>query len=500
VSLAPGGLSGSATLSWNTNGDSGCTLTSSDGQYGGGALGASPVTLTIPAADAGSIVKYTVSCSSGPAASTVYAYVNVYPPPTLSVMPAAILQGGGAVLTYNTNHAQGCVASTTDGSVAFSGALSGMNSIPLNPAMAGSYTYNLACSSPATNLTANLSVVAAPTVGVSNPGSPAGAALTILQGSGATLTWNGTGSTGCSWSSTDGSFVAPAGSSGSTNVNPAKSGTYTYTYACTGPAPTSQTATLVVVQQPTVSVSPATVTQNTAGATLSWNSYLNNGCGWTSTDGSFTAPAAASGSMPVNPPAPGPYSYTLTCAAPTQPATATLTVNAAAAPAISVSPNSITQGGSSTLAWTINPGDACTGSNSGTDTNANDNFTGMIGVSGSRKITPNAAGTDTYSLNCTVPPVTETATLTVKPQLAVVSITVTPIYDLDIGDPGYVKWTLGTGAAQCTVSGTALAPFAVATSGQLKVFWNTAGVYTYTLSCSNPPTPVQTSVTITNDR
>ena len=43
-------------------------------------------------------------------------------------------------------------------------------------------------------------------------------------------------------------------------------------------------------------------------------------------------------------------------------------------------------------------------------------------------------------------------------------------------------------------------PFPVAASGSMRVIWNTAGVYTYTLSCTNPAAPAQTSVTITNDR
>ena len=78
VTLASASSPGSATLSWNTNGASGCTLSSSDQTYQNAAL-SSPQPLTIPPSDAGTIVTYTVSCT-GPAASSVSAYVTVYPP------------------------------------------------------------------------------------------------------------------------------------------------------------------------------------------------------------------------------------------------------------------------------------------------------------------------------------------------------------------------------------------------------------------------------------
>jgi len=114
---------------------------------------------------------------------------------------------------------------------------------------------------------------------------------------------------------------------------------------------------------------------------------------------------------------------------------------------------------------------------------------------------------ETYSLNCTVPPVTQSATLTVTPQLAKISITVKPVYDLDIGDPGILSWTLSGGATGCVVSGSwpkyavpQFSPFPVSASGSKQVTWKTAGVYAYAMTCTNPTTPVQTSVTITNDK
>jgi hypothetical protein len=291
-------------------------------------------------------------------------------------------------------------------------------------------------------------------------------------------------------------------------VNPASAGSYNYTLNCTTPlATSSQTVTLIVVQQPTVSLSPASVIQG-SGATLTWNTYASVNpnpwtCTWSSNDGTFVAPVAASGSMPVTPTAPGAFNYTLTCPAPSVAVTVTLTVTAPQAPLIGVSPSSITQGQSSTLSWTIYQGDVCSASSSGTDTNVNDRFTGMKPASGVLVVTPNAVGSDTYTLTCTAPVTAQSATLTVTPQLAKIAITVTG-NDLDgVGDVGTLQWTLSGGASGCQVSGVwplhsvpQFSPFPVASSGSMPVTFTAVGTYTYNLSCSNPAAPAQTSVLI----
>jgi hypothetical protein len=669
VTLASTSSPGSATLSWNTNGASGCLLTSSDGQYQGVAL-SSPQPLTIPPGDAGTIVTYTVSCSNSPAASTVYAYVNVYPPPTLTLSQSAIMQNGAATLTWNTNHGQGCTTTTSDSTsaAAFTGPSGSIAVSP--PASATPYTYTLSCASPNVTVTQTLNVVAPPAVSVTatvvspptillgsgatlnwnangstgcswisndpalsnvpagssptavNPTSantytytlscttplqtssqpvtlkviqppalsvsapaivlgggatltwnangssgcswisndpalsnmPAGSSPTavnptsantytytlscttpiqtasqqvslrvmqpptlsvsasaIVLGSGATLMWNANGSTGCSWISNDPALGnMPAGSS-PTAVNPATANNYTYTLSCTTPvAIASQPVSLTVVQQPTLTISAASVIQGFS-ATLTWNDYTNSPCTLTSSpaDSSLTvaSPLPGSGSTTVTPTSAQTFTYTLSCPAPTAAVSKTLTVNLPQPPSINVSPTPITLGSPSTLTWTINPGDVCTASSTGTDTNKADTFTGPIAASSFINLMPNAVGSDTYSLNCTLPKVTESATLTVNAPLAQVSISIKPVYDLDTGDPGILKWTLSTYATGCVVSGTwpkyaapQFSPFPVASTGSTRVTWNTAGVYTYSMQCTNPAAPVETSVTITNDR
>lgn len=501
VTLASSSSPGSATLSWNTSGDSGCTFSSSDGQYPSGSTLSTPTPLTIPAADVGTIVTYTVTCGSGPAASSVSAYVNVYPPPTLTLSASTIAQGSNATLMWNTNGAQGCTASSTDAT--FTGAKTGQGSLIVSPAAAGvPYTYTLACSNPVTTVSTSLTVVAPPTVSLS--------ATSIVQAStGAALAWTANGGTGCSWISNDPALNGKAASTSPTSVNPASAGTYTYALACTGPiATTSPPVTLIVVQQPTVSLTPTPVLQGT-GATLTWNTFASVNpnpwaCTWTSNDPGFVSPAGASGSMTVTPKSAGTFTYTLTCPSPTTPASATLTVNAPQAPTISVSPSSVIVGNSAQLNWTINAGDVCSAST--TDPSAK--FAGPLAVgSNSMTVKPTAAGTYSYTLTCSVPAVTTSASLTVTPQLAKISISIVPVYDLDIGDPGVLSWSLSGGATGCQVSGSwpryavpQFSPFAVTASGSLRVTWKTAGTYTYTLSCTNPSTPVQTSVVITNDR
>jgi hypothetical protein len=156
------------------------------------------------------------------------------------------------------------------------------------------------------------------------------------------------------------------------------------------------------------------------------------------------------------------------------------------------------------LSWTIFPGDVCNASTTGTDTNPKDSFSGMEAASGSLPVTPNAAGTDTYTLTCSVPAATSAATtLTVTPQLGKIAISVSG-FDLDgVGDRGTLAWSLSGGASGCQVSGTwpsrsvpQFSPFPVAASGSTQVTFTAVGTYTYTLSCTNPSTPVQTSVVI----
>jgi len=152
VTLASNTSPGSATLYWNTNGATGCSLSSSDGYYGGAALSSPTPTLTIPAADAGTIVEYTVSCTGGPAASSVSAYVNVSAPPAhiaISIKPVYDLDiGDPGTLSWSLSG--GATACKVSGSSlsAFSVTASGSTQVVWKTA--GTYTYTLSCTNPST--------------------------------------------------------------------------------------------------------------------------------------------------------------------------------------------------------------------------------------------------------------------------------------------------------------------------------------------------------------
>jgi hypothetical protein len=513
VTLASTSSTGSAALSWSTNGATGCTLSSSDNYYQGVAL-SSPQTLTIPAADAGTIVAYTVSCTGGSGATSVVAYVTVSPPPTISVSPSSALAGTNTAttLSWNTNHAQGCTGSSNDASAntAFNNkSLSGTGSASVNPSAPGNYTYTLTCTSPSTTASTTLTVLAPPTLTFAG----GVAAMTALQGSGTTLYWNQNGNSNCTLNGTDGlsSSLSQSPASGTTTVNttvnPSATGpvTYTYTLACTGPPATpAQLITLTVVPQPTLQISTSSVIQGSSAA-LSWNTYGNSPCSLTSSpvDSSLTVatPVPATGSATVTPASPGSFTYTLTCPSPAAPVSAALTVTAPQAPLIGVSQSSIVQGNSATLSWTLYSGDVCTAST----TDPNDQFSGPLAIgAGSMTVKPSSPGTYTYTLACTVPAATKSVTLTVTPQLARCGISASGPPEGGAGS-GTLSWSLSGGPSGCQVSGSfpshsapQFSTFPVSASGSKQLTFSGSGTYTYTLSCTNPSSPVSTSVVITS--
>src|SRR5262249_5995684 len=124
--------------------------------------------------------------------------------------------------------------------------------------------------------------------------------------------------------------------------------------------------------------------------------------------------------------------------------------------------------------------------------------------SGSMTVTPDHAGTDTYTLSCTVPAgVSRSAILNVNPKLAKIAISVAGCDTDNVGDHGTLVWTVD-GGTRCPGTGTwpnhsapqFSSPFPVSSSGSKPLTFNAAGTYTYTLSCTNVSTPVQTSVVI----
>jgi hypothetical protein len=149
----------------------------------------------------------------------------------------------------------------------------------------------------------------------------------------------------------------------------------------------------------------------TAGVpvTLTWSSTPGAAC--TASGGNmadnWTGSLGASGSRPVTEVSPGTYEYGLNCVAQGINAAATVTA-AVTLPTVTLSaaPSSITVGKSVTLTWDSSNTAACVGGGG----QSNDGWAGTKSASGTAIVTPNAAGTITYTMDCSAGPKSVQAT------------------------------------------------------------------------------------------
>lgn len=322
------------------------------------------------------------------------------PTVTISANPASITLGGSSTLTWSSANATSCTASG-----AWSGSQKTSGTITETPSAAGTDTYTLTCTgaggSGSGSATVTVGAPPAPTVTIAV--SPA----TITLGASATLTWSSTNATSCTAS---GAWSGSQSTSGTATETPTAAGTDTYTLTCAGSGGSSKNAATLTVNAPPaptalISVSPTPITLG-ASATLTWSSTSATSC---TASGAWSGTQATSGSQSVTPTAAGSDSYEITCtgAGGSASSTAVLTVNnPAPAVTISISPTTITAGGSAMLSWSVTNATSCTASGA---------WSGAEPTSGMATETPLQAGTDTYTLACTGAggSDTESATLTV---------------------------------------------------------------------------------------
>jgi Bacterial Ig-like domain (group 3)/Beta-propeller repeat len=247
--------------------------------------------------------------------------VTAVPAPvvTIGVLPASIILGQSATLTWSTTNAASCTAS---GAWSGSQGTSGTNSV--TPTATGSLSYVLTCTGTggSGNGSAALMVAAAlPTVTIS--ASP----TSITLGQSSTLTWSSTNATSCAASNAwTGSEVA----SGTLSETPTAAGSLSYVLTCMGAGGSAQATAALTVTAPaptvTIAVSPTSITVGQS-ATLTWSSTNATSC---SASGSWSGAEATSGTMNVTPTASGTASYALACtgAGGTTNGTAALTVSA----------------------------------------------------------------------------------------------------------------------------------------------------------------------------
>jgi hypothetical protein len=504
----------STTLSWTTANASGCAASGGAGAWGGNEPTSSSGTSSGALNTAGSY-SFTLTCTGAggvTAKSTTVVVTPTSAPPVTAVIidvsPNQIPSGGSGYITWSTVNANACVASGSWSGVQQPVGILVSTGTLTTP---GLYSFTLTCTGPGGSASGTATLqVAAPPAGISTlTATP----TSIVVGQKVTLSWttnNATACTGTGGSPADGWQGAQATSSAGLQVGPINTaGAYVYTLDCTGPGGTGLpqsvlvTVTPVTPVLPTVTafaVLPATI-QVGQSATLNWVTLNAASCtasggtgsdGWngsvgTQSVGTSTGPIATAGS----------YTYTLTCAGPggnSAPASVVLNVNSVApGPAqissFAVNPLVITTGQSATLSWMTGGATSCTGSG-GT---GSDGWSGTQPVSSSGSSTGviSTAGVYLYTLTCTGPGGTSlprTATLTVTTSLnaaAVTSFTVTPGL-IQTGQSATLAWT-STNATACTASGgtgswSGSEP--LSSAGTSTGVINTAGIYTYILTCS----------------
>jgi hypothetical protein len=149
----------------------------------------------------------------------------------------------------------------------------------------------------------------------------------------------------------------------------------------------------------------------TAGVpvTLTWSSASGATCTASggSTADTWTGSVGASGSRRVTETTAGTYKYGLDCVAQGVSATATVTT-AVTVPKLTLSatPSSITVGKSVTLSWASSNATACVASGG----QSNDGWAGSHSTNGTVTVTPVAAGTISYTLDCSSGPQSVQAT------------------------------------------------------------------------------------------
>jgi len=308
----------------------------------------------------------------------------------------------------------------------------------------------------------------------------------------------GGGAAGDGWTGTE-----PA--NGTATVTEATAGSYTYSLSCVDAGGTGVGTTSIVVATAVVATPAPGVVLLASGSfeagvpfTLTWTSTgTGNVCtasggapgdGWSGTE-------PANGSAKVTETTTGTYGYLLTCvnAGGSGVGTATVEVGTVPAPTVSlnltpnpVAPSTATVTNTTTLTWSTVNAKSCTAAGG----DGSDGWTGAQPTSGTLSINvPQTVGSYTYILNCVSSANVEGSgsiqllvTTTPPPT---VNVSVTPS-SVAVGGSSTISWTT-VGATACTASGSwnGTEPLQSPAGGVSTGALATAGVYDYTLTCTN---------------
>jgi trimeric autotransporter adhesin len=516
----------SATITWSATAATACTAS---GAWSGSEPVSNATGVSTGMLNAAGTYTYALTCTgaggSGSASEQVFVGAVNAPTVNLQLSPAAIQPGDSATLTWSSTNSTSCSASGGTGSDGWGGTVATQNTTGFNTGAvttAGQYSYTLTCTGPGGTGSASQILAVASSAPPAPPSMTFNAQPTLLApGGSSSLTWTVVNAMSCTASGGSGSDgwngSKPLTSSG-TPVGPiSTAGSYTYTLTCTGSGGTnSQSVNVLVSSGSTVpavsvdmSVSPSTITAGQS-AVLSWTSSNASSCVASGSWGGSqptTGSAVSTGTLSTA----AVYSYTLDCtgAGGSSSSTATLTVNPAAAAVTSfaANPTAIQAGQSTSLAWATTGATACTaGGGTGSD-----GWTGTEPTSSSSaSLGPiNTAGVYTYSLTCTGPggtssPSSVTVTVTagsIIPLPTVTTFVAVPT-TIQVGQSTTFTWA-AINASSCTATGgsgsdswSGAEP--VASLATVIGPLNTAGTYTYALTCSGPGgTSSASTVTIT---
>jgi hypothetical protein len=288
---------------------------------------------------------YTLTCSSGSISiqqSVTVTFENNAPYVTATLTPDNVNFSASPAdyssLTWNSNLSS-CTLNTVpslpaeaapsppfDSNTPFASLPLPQGSLSLAPAVSGSYTITVSCTSAALGgasassgpLTLTVNAPVAPTATITfNP-------TTVLAGQSFSISWTSTNTQSCTesggipnetWGSNS-IDQAPAGSV----TEQAQSGTFTFGLTCPSIDPSQAPATAettLSIQALTATLTPANTSVNTGSSfTLNWSSTAATGCsasGGGANGASWSGALATAGMLTQTATTPGSYTYTLTC-------------------------------------------------------------------------------------------------------------------------------------------------------------------------------------------
>ena len=381
-----------SSLSWTTSNTTSISIDQGIGTV-------TPVTSGSRSVSPTATTTYTATVTGPGGSSTCARTITVtqpLPTCTLSANPTTIASGSSSSLSWISSNATSISINQGIGTV--TPVASGSRSV--SPTVTTTYTATV--TGPGGTNTCSRTVTVTQTL----PTCTLSATPTsITSGGSSSLAWTSQNATGISINQGIGAVTPVAG--GSRSVSP--TATTTYTATVTGPGGTNTCTRTITVTQPlptcTLTPNPASITSG-GSSSLAWTSQ--NATSISINQGIGTVTPVASGSRSVSPAATTAYTATVTGPGGTNTCSGTVTViQPLPTCTLSLSPQSITRGSSSTLSWT---------SQNGISGSISPGFGAITSASGSASVSPTSTTTYTGTVNGTgATSSTCSATLTVFP-------------------------------------------------------------------------------------